>query len=662
MRAREAPDMLASMRPKFVAKQDRLSSTGQEDARGAPKQPVDPLAIIRRAGERHQSQMQVDYGPALTLTEADRQVIAERYLGGAKEAATRRLRRFGDRRLLFEWDAADDTSARAERGTPPAPSSASSSSGRGAPPLAARGEERVVRAVDAQGLPIEVHIPYRGADGLGAKGVGVAPSRGALAEGAAGRLPHRRAFDDRHWREKGVAEMTERDWRIFKEDFGIAASGSPLPRPIRYWDECAPSILPPALLRLLLAVGYKEPTPIQRQTIPIIMEGRDLIGIAETGSGKTASFVLPMLAQILSLPPMTPANMQGGPYGMILAPTRELALQIEQETRKFCLPLKLNCTAIVGGHSMAEQSVSMRRGVEIVIATPGRLRDCLEQHVLALNQCFRIVLDEADRMIDMNYEEDLAYILSALPQVDPEQMEETDGALPEQASRRRQTTMFSATMPLALDKLARTFLHRPATVTVGETGQAAATVEQRLVMVKEEEKERQLLKILDSRTVEPPIIIFVNTKKTVDAVCRRLESFGHRCVALHGGKNQNQREAAITQVRGSGRDILVATDVAGRGIDIPDVSLVINFDMSKTIEDYIHRIGRTGRAGKRGIAITLLTVEDSEMYYDLRAILEKAPRTAPLPQEFLTHEATRIKPGTVSQKRRHEERIFAYGL
>lgn len=449
------------------------------------------------------------------------------------------------------------------------------------------------------------------------------------------------------------------------DDIPSSVSGRECPEAI---VDFASSNLHPLCKENVALANYSNPTPVQKYSVPTVLAGRDLMACAQTGSGKTAAFLVPSISHMFTH--HRPSSNQRGSYSrsaarptiLVLAPTRELALQIEQETRKFCLPLKLNCTAIVGGHSMAEQSVSMRRGVEIVIATPGRLRDCLEQHVLALNQCFRIVLDEADRMIDMNYEEDLAYILSALPQVDPEQMEETDGALPEQASRRRQTTMFSATMPLALDKLARTFLHRPATVTVGETGQAAATVEQRLVMVKEEEKERQLLKILDSRTVEPPIIIFVNTKKTVDAVCRRLESFGHRCVALHGGKNQNQREAAITQVRGSGRDILVATDVAGRGIDIPDVSLVINFDMSKTIEDYIHRIGRTGRAGKRGIAITLLTVEDSEMYYDLRAILEKAPRTAPLPQEFLTHEATRIKPGTVSQKRRHEERIFAYGL
>lgn len=312
---------------------------------------------------------------------------------------------------------------------------------------------------------------------------------------------------------------------------------------------------------------------------------------------------------------------------------------------------------------MAEQSVQMRGGTEIVIATPGRLRDCLEQHVLALIQCFCIVMDEADRMIDLNFEEDLHFILSCLPA----HMSKPDSEASERpeeffAGRNyRQTTMFSATMPAAVEKLARQYLRRPGIITIGLAGQAADTVEQCVEMLKEDEKDRRLIEILSSGEFEPPIIVFVNRKQTVDFLSRRLEVLGHRCVALHGGKNQEQRESAISQLKKSGRDILIATDVAGRGIDIKDVSLVVNYDMAKTIEDYIHRIGRTGRMGKSGTAITFLTGDDSELFFELRAVLLKAPKSRISP-DFLAHEASRVRPGTVVQKKRHEERIYAYGV
>lgn len=565
------------------------------------------------------------------LSSQDRKLIQERYLGGGGERGERiqKARRHGDRRINFDWDPADDTSTASGGQYPLSPT------GLGQDALNGRlqtGEPMVIRTVDKDGKEVERIVTDRGS----------------------------RRLDDRHWSEKSALEMQERDWRILKEDFGISTTGGHLPHPLRYWRE-AP--FPARLKEAIESLGYKDPTAIQRQAIPLIMAGRDMMGIAETGSGKTAAFILPMVCQILKLPPLTDNNIHDGPYGLVLAPTRELAQQIDQEARKFCRPLGLSCLSIVGGHSIAEQSISMRNGVEIVVATPGRLRDCLEQHVLVLNQCFSLVLDEADRMIDLNFEEDLNFILSSLPasMTKPDSIASEDPQKYLINGKFRQTTMFSATMPASVEKLARTYLRRPAIVSVGQAGKAAETVEQRVELVKEEDKDRRLLSILDSTHFEPPIIIFVNQKRTVDFLSQRLEALGHRCIALHGGKNQEQREVAITQLKRRTRDILIATDVAGRGIDIKDVSLVLNYDMAKSIEDYIHRIGRTGRMGKTGTAITFLTAEDADLFFDLRVLLQKAPKTV-IPEAFLAHEASRTKPGTVLQRKRHEEKIFAYGV
>lgn len=382
-------------------------------------------------------------------------------------------------------------------------------------------------------------------------------------------------FDERHWSEKQLSEMTDRDWRIFKEDYTINTSGGGLPHPIRRWNE---SGLPAEILKTVERLGYKEPTPIQRQAIPLALEGRDFIGVAETGSGKTASFVLPMITEIMKLPRMTSEIAGDGPYGLIIVPTRELANQIEVEAKKFLSPLGYKCMAIVGGHSIAEQSFHLRNGAEILIATPGRLRDCIDQHIVVLNQCKYVVLDEADRMIDMNFEDDLKYILDTVPRNNDSFMQTTKYPM--------HMTMFSATMPISVERLAKTYLMKPATIQIGQTGTVSDQIEQRIQMVREEEKNSLLTEILinGEERFNPPLIIFVNQKRTVDYLTKRLESFGLRVVALHGGKGQDQREAAISQLRSGQKDYLIATDVAGRGIDIKNVSLVVNYDMPKSIE------------------------------------------------------------------------------
>ncbi|KAJ4268393.1 mRNA splicing protein prp28 [Fusarium torreyae] len=451
----------------------------------------------------------------------------------------------------------------------------------------------------------------------------------------------------KRWSEKSLDDMRERDWRIFKEDFGIATKGGMVPNPMRNWQE---SNLPRRLLNVVDAVGYKEPTPIQRAAIPIALQARDLIGVAVTGSGKTAAFLLPLLVYISDLPPLDETNKNDGPYALILAPTRELVQQIETEARKFATPLGFRVVSIVGGHSIEEQVYAMRNGAEIVVATPGRLVDCIDRRLLVLGQCCYVIMDEADRMIDLGFEESVNKILDALPVTN--EKPDTDDAENAQLMQRylggrdryRQTMMYTATMPPIVEKIAKKYLRRPAIVTIGNAGEAVDTVEQRVEFVSgEDRRKKRLQEILSSGAFAPPIIVFVNIKRNCDAVARDIKQMGWSAVTLHGSKTQEQREAALASVRAGNTQVLVATDLAGRGIDVPDVSLVVNFNMATSIESYTHRIGRTGRAGKSGVAITFLGSEDNDTMYDLKQILSKSS-ISKVPEELRRHEAAQSKP------------------
>ncbi|OAA43198.1 pre-mRNA-splicing ATP-dependent RNA helicase PRP28 [Metarhizium rileyi] len=451
----------------------------------------------------------------------------------------------------------------------------------------------------------------------------------------------------RHWSEKKLEEMRERDWRIFKEDFGISTKGGAIPDPMRNWEE---SGLPERLLDIVDRVGYKEPTPIQRAAIPIALQARDLIGVAVTGSGKTAAFLLPLLVYISDLPPLTEVNKNDGPYALILAPTRELVQQIETEAKKFAEPLGFRCVSIVGGHSLEEQAFALRNGAEIIVATPGRLVDCIERRLLVLSQCCYIIMDEADRMIDLGFEESVNKILDALPVTN--EKPDTDDAENAQLMKSylgsrdkyRQTMMYTATMPPLVERIAKKYLRRPATATIGTAGEAVDTIEQRVEFVSgEDRRKKRLQEILSRNEFTPPIIVFVNIKRNCDAVSRDIKSMGWSTVTLHGSKTQEQREAALASVRSGATQVLVATDLAGRGIDVPDVSLVVNFNMAMSIESYTHRIGRTGRAGKSGVAITFLGNEDADVMYDLRQMLSKSS-ISKVPDELKRHEAAQSKP------------------
>jgi len=433
------------------------------------------------------------------------------------------------------------------------------------------------------------------------------------------------AEEERHWSDKPLVNMKERDWRILKEDFSISTKGGNVPPPLRFWKEAK---ICEQLLGVIDEVGYTTPSSIQRQAIPIGLENRDIIGIAQTGSGKTAAFLIPMLEGILKKPKMDETNAGDGPYALILAPTRELANQIEVETQKFCEPLGFRSVSIIGGHKIGDQAFQLRDGCEIIIATPGRLRDCLDRHILVLNQCCFVVMDEADKMIDLGFEVDLNYILDSIP-----------------SERKRQTVMFSATMPPPLENLAKKYLEKPVIVTIGVAGQAVAEIDQRVEMVSHDRKRGRLLEIVQA--FGRPIIVFVGLKKSCDGVAKALVGAGHTCAVLHGGKGQDAREAALAQFKDGRAGILVATDVAGRGIDVKDVCLVVNYDMAKNIEAYTHRIGRTGRAGKSGTAITFLSSGDEEVYFDLRATLQRAGSR--IPNELANHPAALRRIGGVRE-------------
>ncbi|KAL1894424.1 mRNA splicing protein prp28 [Sporothrix stenoceras] len=451
----------------------------------------------------------------------------------------------------------------------------------------------------------------------------------------------------KHWSEKSLSEMRERDWRIFKEDFSISTKGGSIPDPMRKWRESA---LPSRLLDVVESVGYNEPSPIQRAAIPIALQGRDLIGIAVTGSGKTAAFLLPLLVYIQKLPPLDDISKNDGPYALILAPTRELAQQIETEAHKFATPFGYKVVSIVGGHSLEEQAFALSNGAEIIVATPGRLVDCIERRLLVLSQCCYVIMDEADRMIDLGFEEPLNKILDAMPTANIKP--DTDDAEDAKAmtrflgerTRYRQTMMYTATMPPIVEKIAKRYLRRPAIVTIGNAGEAVDTVEQRVEFIAGEDRRKERLKELMHSTIyKPPIIVFVNIKRNCEMVARDVRAAGRNPVTLHGSKTQEQRESALEKIRTGQADVLVATDLAGRGIDVADVSLVINFNMATSIEQYTHRIGRTGRAGKSGIAITFLGSEDNDVLYDLKQMISKSS-ISKVPEELRRNEAAQQKP------------------
>ena len=542
-------------------------------------------------------------------------------------SAKKKRRRTAANKFNFDWDADDDTS-------------------RPFDPIYAERQDPLFRLAGYENTD---ELVLRKAEAIrrGDRETGEERARQLLEQHERAKQAAGRKNMGKHWSEKKLEDMKERDWRIFKENFGIATKGGAIPDPMRSWEE---SNLPRRLLDIVHNVGYDEPSPIQRAAIPIAQQARDLIGVAVTGSGKTAAFLLPLLVYISELPPLNEHNKNDGPYALILAPTRELVQQIESEARKFAGPLGFTVVSIVGGHSLEEQAFALRNGAEIIVATPGRLVDCLERRLLVFSQCCYVIMDEADRMIDQGFEEPLTKILEALP-VSNEKPDTDDAENAQLMSRfvggkdrYRQTMMYTATMPPLVEKIAKKYLRRPAIVTIGNAGEAVDTVEQRVEFISGEDKrKRRLQEILNTGQFKPPVIVFVNIKRNCEMVAKDIKQWGYSTVTLHGSKTQEQREASLAAVRNGQASILVATDLAGRGIDVQDVSLVVNFNMPSSIEAYTHRIGRTGRAGKSGVAITFLGNEDSDVLYDLKQIISKSS-ISKVPEELRRHEAAQSKP------------------
>ncbi|MEO7360938.1 MAG: DEAD/DEAH box helicase [Gemmatimonadaceae bacterium] len=355
---------------------------------------------------------------------------------------------------------------------------------------------------------------------------------------------------------------------------------------------------------LLLAIqdaGYTSPTPIQREAIPVALKGRDLIGLAQTGTGKTASFTLPIVNRMLGGPRRTRA--------LILTPTRELCLQVEESFRKYSKHAPVDVIPVFGGVGYEPQERALRSGVDAVVATPGRLLDHLEKRNVDFTYLETLVLDEADRMLDMGFAPQINRIVDQIP-------------------RYRQTLLFSATMPPEVEALARRYLRKPVVIQVGRRSQAAATVTHAVYPVPRHLKNSLLVKLLTD-SLHESVLVFTRTKSSADRVVRDLEKAGLDAGAMHADKSQIQRMKALEDFRNGKLKVLVATDIAQRGLDISGITHVINYDVPQQPEDYVHRIGRTGRAAATGDAYTFMSPDEIAMVRTIeRTIGQEIPRVS----------------------------------
>lgn len=400
-------------------------------------------------------------------------------------------------------------------------------------------------------------------------------------------------------------EKIRKKWHILVE-------GEDIPPPVKTFKEMK---FPRAVLNTLKRKGITHPTPIQIQGIPTVLTGRDMIGIAFTGSGKTLVFTLPIIMFSLEQEKVLPFQRQEGPYGLIVVPSRELARQTFEVISEFTRALELDgfpslrSALCIGGTSVKDQLEVIKRGVHMMVATPGRLMDLLEKKMVNLDICRYLVLDEADRMIDMGFEEDVRTIFSYF-------------------KSQRQTLLFSATMPKKIQNFAKSALVKPVTVNVGRAGAASLDVIQEVEYVKQEAKVVYLLECLQKTA--PPVLVFAEKKADVDDIHEYLLLKGVEAVAIHGDKDQEERESAMRSFREGKKDVMVATDVASKGLDFPDIQHVINYDMPEDIENYVHRIGRTGRCGKTGVATTFINKScDESVLLDLKHLLLEAKQKIP---------------------------------
>jgi ATP-dependent RNA helicase DeaD len=370
--------------------------------------------------------------------------------------------------------------------------------------------------------------------------------------------------------------------------------------------------LRPEVLKALTALGYEEPTPVQRETIPLVMQGRDLVGQAATGTGKTAAFALPIMQLIQK------SQGRPDPVALVLVPTRELAVQVSEAMYKYGRELGAQVVPLYGGQPIGRQLQALRNGVHIVVATPGRALDHIARNTLNLNSVKLVVLDEADEMLDMGFAEDIEEILRSTPE-------------------ERQTVLFSATMPPRITSIAKRHLKDPLKIQIGlgDTKPGKALVRQTAYVVQRSHKPAALGRILD---VEAPAaaIVFCRTRTEVDDLTEKMTGRGYKAEALHGGMSQEQRDRVMVRLRSGAAELLIATDVAARGLDVDTLTHVVNYDVPSAPESYVHRIGRVGRAGREGIAITLAEPKEQRLLQNIERLtkqkitLEKVPTVADL--------------------------------
>ena len=351
------------------------------------------------------------------------------------------------------------------------------------------------------------------------------------------------------------------------------------------------------ILKALLNKKYEIPTPIQEKAIPVALSGQDLLGIAQTGTGKTAAFAIPII-QHLSQAPFNDRKREI--KALIITPTRELAIQIDESFADYAVFTNLRHTVIFGGVSQKAQVDALRRGTDILIATPGRLLDLINQRYISLNHISHFVLDEADRMLDMGFIHDIKRLLPMLP-------------------AKKQTLFFSATMPSAIDSLARSILHKPVKVEVTPVASVVDTIDQHLYFVEKQQKSDLLVSLL-KEDLDKSVLVFSRTKHGADKIVRTLNRRGIDCEAIHGNKTQGARQRALTNFKSGATRVIVATDIAARGIDIVDLKMVINYDLPDVAETYVHRIGRTGRAGNTGTALSFCSQDERLMVRDIQRL------------------------------------------
>jgi superfamily II DNA/RNA helicase len=370
--------------------------------------------------------------------------------------------------------------------------------------------------------------------------------------------------------------------------------------------------LAPPLLQALTELGYATPTPIQKQAIPLVLAGRDLMAQAQTGTGKTAAFALPLLQRLLPSANASASPARHPVRALVLAPTRELAIQVHDSVVAYNKHLPLRSTVVFGGVDMKPQEADLKRGVEVLVATPGRLLDHAGSKVVNLSQVQFLVLDEADRMLDMGFLPDLKRILDLLPKT-------------------RQTLLFSATFDDSIVGLAKSFLQNPLKVEVARRNSATELVEQVVHKVKEDDKMDALLRVMKLREISQALV-FTRTKICADKLGRRLQKRGVQVATIHGDKTQIDRLAALDGFKKGQVQLLVATDIAARGLDIAELPCVFNYEIPYSPEDYVHRIGRTGRAGASGLAVSLVAPDEERLLAGVERFINRELKAVPLPE------------------------------